>query len=175
MVQINKSPLYLTPYTPVIMMLLFTELSVKYTDIQFGQLIGHASFGSVYQGGWKVAVYWYAHTIKKFWGLDFSELYILSSNPAALMIGKQLFSHAFTAMGHWVKGSPSRVKHFMHSTKRVHQAMGLCLVSLVSLVKPHDTGSKFRNYGTIFKIQEKWRNVIANHHRTMDKCDILTK
>ena len=28
---------------------------------------------------------------------------------------------------------------FMQSSKRVHQAMGLCLVSLVSLVKPHDT------------------------------------
>ena len=35
------------------MMLLFTELSVKYTDIQFGQLIGRGSFGSVYQGRWK--------------------------------------------------------------------------------------------------------------------------
>ena len=32
--------------------------------------------------------------IKKFWGLGFSELYTLSSNPAALVIGKQLFSHA---------------------------------------------------------------------------------
>ena len=32
--------------------------------------------------------------IKKFWGLDFSELYTLSSNPVALVIGKQLFSHA---------------------------------------------------------------------------------
>ena len=102
MVQINKSPLYLTPYTPVIMMLLFTKLSVKYTDIQFGQLIGHASFGSVYQGRWKgksIALRWrYTGTptqlIKKFCGLDFSELYTLSSNPAALMIGKQLFSHA---------------------------------------------------------------------------------
>ena len=35
------------------MMLLFTELSVKYTDIQFGQLIGRGSFRSVYQGRWK--------------------------------------------------------------------------------------------------------------------------
>ena len=32
-----------------------------------------------------------------------------------------------------------KVEHFMQSTKRVRQAMGLCLVSLVSLVKPHDT------------------------------------
>ena len=32
--------------------------------------------------------------IKKFRGLDFSELYTLSSNPAALLIDKQLFSHA---------------------------------------------------------------------------------
>ena len=35
--------------------------------------------------------------------------------------------------------SPSRVEHFMQSTKRVCQAMGLCLVSLVSIVTPHDT------------------------------------
>ena len=27
----------------------------------------------------------------------------------------------------------------MQSSKRVRQAMGLCLVSLASLVKPHDT------------------------------------
>ena len=32
-----------------------------------------------------------------------------------------------------------RVEHFMQSSKYVHQAIGMCLVSLVSLVKPHDT------------------------------------
>ena len=26
-------------------------------------------------------------------------------------------------------------------------------------------GLKFQNYDTLFKIQEKWRNVIANHHQ----------
>ena len=43
------------------MMLLFTELSMKYTDIQFGQLIGCGSFGSMYQGRWNgksVALKW---------------------------------------------------------------------------------------------------------------------
>ena len=32
--------------------------------------------------------------IKRFGGLDFSELYTLSGNPAALVIYKQLFSYA---------------------------------------------------------------------------------
>ena len=51
MVHINK---ILTVFdTPVIMMFLFIELLVKYTDIQFGQLIGRGNFGSVYQGRWK--------------------------------------------------------------------------------------------------------------------------
>ena len=51
MVHINK---ILTVFdTPVIMMFLFVELLVKYTDIQFGQLFGRGSFGSVYQGRWK--------------------------------------------------------------------------------------------------------------------------
>ena len=45
----------------------------------------------------------------------------------------------FTAMDHRVKVSLSRVEHFMQSSKRVRQAMGLYLVSLVSLVEPHDT------------------------------------
>ena len=36
-------------------------------------------------------------------------------------------------------------------------------------------GSKFRNYNTLFKIQEKWRNMNANRHRTMDRCEIFIK
>ena len=63
----------------------------------------------------------------------------------------------------------------MQSSKRVRQVMGLCLVSLVSLVKPHDTVDPNFEINTLFKIQEKWRNVIANRHRKMDKYDILTK
>ena len=63
----------------------------------------------------------------------------------------------------------------MQSSKCVHQAIGLCLVSLVSLVKPHDTVDPNFEIMTLFKTQEKWRNIIANHHQTIDKCDILTK
>ena len=40
----------------------------------------------------------------------------------------------------------------------LREGMGLCLVNLVSLVKPHDTV-----------------NPNFDHHRTLDKCDMHTK
>ena len=91
------------------------------------------------------------------------------------MIDKQLTILPYSASNSllWdrrVKGSPSRVEHFMQSSKRVRQAMGLyhgkpCL----SCQATRHCESKFRNHDTLFKMQDKWRNVIANHHRTMDK------
>ena len=45
--------------------------------------------------------------IKKFRDLNFSELYILSSNPAAFVIDEQLYSTSFSPLwDHRVKGSP---------------------------------------------------------------------
>ena len=38
-----------------------------------------------------------------------------------------------------MKGSQLRVEQFMQFSEPMHQGMGLCLVSLVSLVKPHNT------------------------------------
>ena len=31
---------------------------------------------------------------------------------------------------------------------------------------------KFQIYNPPFKVHEKWEKVNANHHQTMDKCDI---
>ena len=53
--------------------------------------------------------------------------------------------------------------------------MALSFVSLVSLVKPHDTAdpnSKITTR-TLFNTQEKSRIIIVNHYQTMTKCDIL--
>ena len=44
----------------------------------------------------------------------------------------------------------------MQSSKCVRQAMGLCIVILVSCQAAQHCESKFRNYNTLFKMQEKW-------------------
>ena len=65
----------------------------------------------------------------------------------------------------------------MQSSRNVCQAMSLYFESVLSLVKPHDTVDLNFEITThsLRYIQEKWRNVIANQHQTMDKCDILTR
>ena len=62
----------------------------------------------------------------------------------------------------------------IEATSTLSNGFVLCKPCLSCQATRH-CGSKFRNYNTLFKIQEKRRNMDANRHRTMDRCEIFIK
>ena len=67
-----------------------------------------------------------------------------------------------------------RLPPCMQTNEHVCYAMALCFVSLVSLIKLHDTVDPNFKITTHSLRIKKWQNMSVNYHQTMDKCDIFT-
>ena len=108
---------------------------------------------------------------------DLSELWAVSCDPSC-SCGREaiilLYGALFSLLkDHHVCGATIEAGTF-YAVQALSDGFVHCNPCLSYLVTAH-CGSKFWNYDTLFKIQEKWWNVNVMYHQTMEECKISTK